>query len=71
MAIVEYPPAKSKPKSEPDSFRFLLYIQMQLYEVHTLKEWIEREHRIIDVQENIKILKQITEGEKFNVFISD
>lgn len=65
MAIVEYPVHTTPVKKEKKEFKYLLYIQMQLYESHTLKEWIEREHRIIDVQQNVKIFKQIAEGLKY------
>lgn len=39
-----------------------MYIQMHLYESYTLKEWLDRENRVIDMQENIHILKQIVQG---------
>jgi len=44
---------------------YILYIQMQLYEQETLKEWLDS-RTTIDVQDNKNIIKQVT-GENGNL----
>jgi serine/threonine protein kinase len=55
MALVQY-----KPKI--NNFYFVLFIQMQLYESKTLKDWLEKENRQVDRIKNLNIFKQIVEG---------
>ena len=45
----------------PVEYQVTLYIQMQLCSF-SLKEWLEREPRLVDPQENIVIFKQILSG---------
>jgi len=41
---------------------YVLYIQMQLYDEQTLKEWLDQPQRRVDGKENLKIFKQIVQG---------
>mmetsp|Transcript_5275 Transcript_5275/g.6420 ORF Transcript_5275/g.6420 Transcript_5275/m.6420 type:complete len:748 (-) Transcript_5275:14-2257(-) len=47
-----------------EQFDYTLFIQMQLYEYDTLKQWLSNPNRVIDKKENLRIFSQMVSGLK-------
>lgn len=63
-AIIPALPSNQRFSNSCEKISYNLFIQMQLYEHHTLKQWLSNPKRKIDKQENLKIFSQIICGLK-------